>query len=128
MSLNWYQLLGKHDFWAKICSRAMIDRGGGPAHPPPPTRTWQVFQTSPSLELRMFVNFSFHFNLTLIFQYLFPMKFVFVWRVCVKICNTKISKDIKKKTPEIFMSCFVSQNYMNLWLSIVNILCWWQSW
>ena len=34
MSCNWSLLLGKHDFWAKICSRAKIDRGGG-GHPPP---------------------------------------------------------------------------------------------
>ena len=25
MSWNWCQLLGKHDFWAKICSRAKLD-------------------------------------------------------------------------------------------------------
>ena len=34
MSWNWCQLLGEHDFWAKIGSRAKIDRGGG-GHPPP---------------------------------------------------------------------------------------------
>ena len=26
--------LGEHDFWAKIGSRAKIDRGGGGHHPP----------------------------------------------------------------------------------------------
>ena len=34
MSWNWCQLLGKHDFWAKICSRAKIDRGGSWSPPP----------------------------------------------------------------------------------------------
>ena len=29
MSWNWCLLLGKHDFWAKICSRAKMDREGG---------------------------------------------------------------------------------------------------
>ena len=37
MSWNWCQLLGKHDFWAKICSRAKIDRGGSRS----PPRSWQ---------------------------------------------------------------------------------------
>ena len=35
MSWNWCKLLGEHDFWAKIGSRAKIDRGVG-APPPPP--------------------------------------------------------------------------------------------
>ena len=34
MSWNWCQLLGKYDFWAKICSRAKRNRGGGGHHPP----------------------------------------------------------------------------------------------
>ena len=50
MSCNWSLLLGKHDFWAKICSRAKIDRGGG-SHPPLSPCTWQGFQMSPSLGL-----------------------------------------------------------------------------
>ena len=33
MSWNWCLLVGKLDFWAKSCSRAKIDRGGG-SHPP----------------------------------------------------------------------------------------------
>ena len=41
MSWNWCQLLGKHDFWAKICSRAKIDRGGSRS-PPPHTHTWRA--------------------------------------------------------------------------------------
>ena len=35
MSWNWCQPLGKHDFWAKICSRAKIAGGGG-GFPGPP--------------------------------------------------------------------------------------------
>ena len=38
MSWNWCQPLGKHDFWAKICSRAKI-AGGGSRSPP---QTWQA--------------------------------------------------------------------------------------
>ena len=38
MSWNWCQPLGKHDFWAKICSRAKI-AGGGSRSPPP---TWRA--------------------------------------------------------------------------------------
>ena len=34
MSWNWCQLLGKHDFWAKIYSRAKI-AGGAPGDQPP---------------------------------------------------------------------------------------------
>ena len=37
MSWNLCQLLGKHDFWAKICSRAKI-AGGAPGAPPKPDK------------------------------------------------------------------------------------------
>ena len=45
---NWCQLLGEHDFWAKIGSRAKIDRGVAAI-------TWQGFQTLPLLGLRVVV-------------------------------------------------------------------------
>ena len=38
MSWNWCQPLGKHDFWAKFCSRAKI-AGGGSRSPP---HTWRA--------------------------------------------------------------------------------------
>ena len=38
MSWNWCQPLGKHDFWAKFCSRAKI-AGGAPGAPP---HTWRA--------------------------------------------------------------------------------------
>ena len=51
MNWNLCQLLGKHDFWAIICSRAKIPGGGGGLLEPPPS-PGKASQTSVWLELK----------------------------------------------------------------------------